>query len=182
MLENQNKKPHSNQIKMISLVGMMGSGKSTFGKFLSEKLTYNFYDIDQIIEQKFKISVNKIFEKYGEKYFRDEEKKIIEKTILEIKKNNQNSIISTGGGSFMNYKSRKLLLSNSLVVWLNCPIDDLVKRIGKTNKRPLVKEDIKINLEKIFNKREKFYMKAHSKINTSENSFDEMAKKVIRYI
>ena len=181
MLKNQKFEFNSKKPKIISLVGMMGAGKTKFGRFLSQKLKYHFYDIDVKIQQKFNQSINEIFKNHGEDFFRNEEKKIIKFIIEEIVKERKNSIVSLGGGGFNNQKIQQLLLYNSLVVWLSCPIEILIKRIGKGNDRPMLNDNIKESLEILLKKREKFYKKAHIKLNTVENSFHEMTTKIIQH-
>ena len=80
--------------KNLALTGMMGVGKTSIGKLLSKKLSIRFIDVDKVIENKFNISISKIFEKKGEKFFRKLEEKI---TLQQLKKNNV--IISLGGGA-----------------------------------------------------------------------------------
>ena len=84
---------------------MMGVGKSTVGKAVADKLSMNFIDVDKIIEKKESLSVNEIFTKKGEDYFRNLEERI---GIEEIKKND--SVISLGGGAFINSKIRQFVL------------------------------------------------------------------------
>ena len=88
--------------KNIVLLGMMGSGKSTIGYLLSNKINSDFYDIDKIIEEEEGLKITEIFENKGENYFR----KIEEKICLKILKFNK-KIISLGGGSFLNNKIRE---------------------------------------------------------------------------
>ncbi len=182
MLINKKLRPNPHEVKIISLVGMMGTGKSKFGETLSKNLTFRFYEIDDIIEENFQMPISSIFSKFGEKCFRDEEKETIKNIVSKILKNKENSVISTGGGSFDNLDTRKLLLSNSLVIWLNCPIDILVKRIGSSKKRPMLKDNVKENLKKISQKRELFYKKAHVSFDTSNGTFNELTEQVIKYI
>ena len=92
--------------KNLVLVGMMGSGKSTIGRLLSKKLHFKFYDIDKIIENNQKMKIKEIFKKKGETYFRNLEEEITI-NILKI----DNSVISLGGGGFLNEKIRKKNLS-----------------------------------------------------------------------
>ena len=82
-------------VKNLTLTGMMGVGKSTIGKNLAKKLSYNFIDVDKIIEAKEGLSINLIFKNKSESYFRKIENDI---TLSELKKNN--SVISLGGGAF----------------------------------------------------------------------------------
>ena len=88
--------------KNLALTGMMGVGKSTIGRALSKKLLMRFSDIDKIIEEKLKMSIQKIFDQKGESFFRTLEEKI---TLLEVEK--KNTIVSLGGGAFMNSNIRK---------------------------------------------------------------------------
>ena len=172
----------SDKFKIITLIGMMGSGKTKFGSFLSKKLGYQFYDIDNVIEKKFQISISKIFEQYGEIHFRNEEKKTIDLVINEILSHNKNSILSLGGGGFDSLQTQKLLLSNSFIVWLNCPIDILIKRIGNGEKRPMLKNDVKGTLSNLLKKRTLSYNKAHLTLNSSELTFRKMTNEILQNI
>ena len=108
---NNSKKIQINSIKptIISFIGMMGSGKTKMGKSLSKYINYNFYDIDEIIEQKFKMTITKIFQKFGEKVFREKERIIIKNKIQNIVVNDECAVVSLGGGGFEHYDTRKLL-------------------------------------------------------------------------
>ena len=125
--------------KKITLIGMMGTGKSKFGRQIANILKYNFYDIDHMIEKEFKITIKQLFQKHGEVFFRKIEKKTIRDLILKINKNKEKVIISLGGGGFDNKEIRDLLLSNTNVIWLNTPVDVLVQRVGDGSKRPMIK-------------------------------------------
>ena len=89
-------------LKNLTLTGMMGVGKSTIGKNLAKKLKYNFIDIDKLIEANEGMSVNLIFQKKSETYFRKIENDL---TLSELKKDG--SVISLGGGAFLNNTIRK---------------------------------------------------------------------------
>ena len=90
--------------KNLTLTGMMGVGKSTIGKAVSKRLSMEFIDIDKLIENKIKLTIQKIFELKGEAFFRKVEEKV---TLEEIKKSNK--VISLGGGAFMNKKLETML-------------------------------------------------------------------------
>ena len=130
--------------KKITLIGMMGTGKSKFGRQIANILKYNFYDIDHMIEKEFKITIKQLFQKHGEVFFRKIEKKTIRDLILKINKNREKVIISLGGGGFDDKEIRDLLLSNTNVIWLNTPVDILVQRVGDGSKRPMIKEKLEI--------------------------------------
>ena len=162
--------------KNLTLTGMMGVGKSTIGKAVSKHLSMEFIDIDKVIEKKLKLSVQKIFEKRGEVFFRQLEEKV---TLEEIKKNNK--VISLGGGAFMNEKIRNYVLSHSKSFWLNLSADLIAKRLQDSKKRPLlIDRDIKLTLEKIFDERRATYSLANYKIDCNNLTTDLIVNKIIK--
>ena len=114
---------------------MMGSGKSSIGNLVSKKLNLPFIDIDNLIVKNVGMSISEIFEKKGEYYFRNLEEKITLKSLKNVK-----SVISLGGGGFINAKIRKEILTNHFSFWLNWDESILIKRIkGKQKKTPCFK-------------------------------------------
>ena len=111
-----------NNIKLITLVGMMGSGKTSCGSVLAKKLGISFIDIDTIIELEENLKISEIFKKFGEKHFRLIEEKVIFLKVSEYLRQNVKAIISLGGGGFESKKTREFLLNNSKVIWLNADI------------------------------------------------------------
>ncbi len=120
----------------IILIGFMGSGKSTIGKVLSEKMERPFLDTDEVISKNVGLSISEIFKKYGEKFFREEERKLI----FEMLHNIEDSIISTGGGMPCYLDNGKLLREIGIVAYLKAPFDLILKRINSEN-RPLFSEE-----------------------------------------
>jgi len=160
--------------KNLVLLGMMGSGKSTVGRLISKKLRQKLVDIDNIIEEETNMKINEIFLKKGEIFFRDLEEKITLKFL-----DNYNTIISLGGGAFINDKIRKKVLKNNLSFWLNCNTHTLLDRIKKSKKRPLVLNLNEAKLMELITNRSKIYSKAKFKINCQELSKEEITKKII---
>ena len=165
----------------IALVGSMGSGKTTVGKNLTKKLKRSFVDIDEEIEKQEKTSITNIFQKYGEKYFRNLETKML----LE-KSQEKNLVISCGGGIVINEKNRKILKS-SLVFLLKAKPETIVKRLKNNNQRPLLKglsDQEKINKIKILiNERNLFYEDvADYSMQTNKNSQKEIVEKINKLI
>ena len=117
----------------LVFLGMMGSGKSSIGSLVAKKLKLNFVDIDKEIEKNLNITIKKIFEVKGENYFRKIEKQL---TIIELKKNN--SVISLGGGAFLNSSIRQYSKTHSISFWLDVPIEILIKRLKKLS--PILKK------------------------------------------
>jgi len=159
----------------LVLLGMMGSGKSTIGLSLSKRLNTNFFDIDKIIEREQNMKVNEIFEKKGEKFFRSLEEKI---TLNVLK--SKNSIISLGGGSWLNEKIRKETnINNNVSFWLNWDTSIILERIKKNNKRPLIKNLNDSEIVKLILKRSKIYAKANYEIDCNRLTKDKIIKKIL---
>ena len=99
----------NNNIKLITLVGMMGSGKTSCGNVLAKKLGISFLDIDSIIELEENLKISEIFKKFGEKHFRLTEEKVIFLKVNEYLRQNVKAIISLGGGGFESKKRNKYI-------------------------------------------------------------------------
>lgn len=119
----------------IVLVGMMGAGKTTMGKALAASLGWDFVDSDEEIVKTSGISIAQFFEEKGEGSFRTLEREVLE-TLL--KQGPSPQVISTGGGAFAQEETAKVLLQNSLCLWLDSPVDLLFERT-KGSDRPLLK-------------------------------------------
>jgi shikimate kinase len=161
--------------KNLTLTGMMGVGKSTIGKIISKKLNYKFIDIDKLIEKKEKLTINLIFKNKNESYFRKIENEI---TLFELKKNS--SVISLGGGAFLNSAIRKNAKKLSSSFWLDVPIEELSKRLKNSKQRPLLfGKNIKETVKKIYFERKKFYNEADYKIKCNSLKSEEIANKIL---
>jgi len=145
---------------IVYLTGYPGCGKSTVGKKLAKGLNYKFYDLDKEIEKKAGMSVNGIFEKYGEEKFREMESEVL----TELSKA-KNAVIATGGGTPCYNNNPEIIESTGLSVYLKMPPAALaVRLINAKTKRPLLKnisKDKLINhIEEQLKEREIFYKKA----------------------
>lgn len=155
---------------------MMGVGKSTIGRLLAKKLAVRFIDIDKIIEKQEKKSIKKIFEVFGETYFR----KLEEKTTLKLIQNKE-SVIALGGGAFINSKIRREILRNCCSIWLNSKIEILIRRYKKNNKRPLLDlKNLESDVKKIFQARKKIYAQSNFKINCDNMKKEEIVQKILK--
>ena len=159
----------------LVFLGMMGSGKSSIGSIVSKKLNIDFIDIDQVIEKKLGMTITKVFEKEGEKYFRE----IEEVTTLKILKNN-NTVISLGGGAFLNNKIKKEILENHISFWLNWDIKTLVNRIKDNQKRPITLNASKNELIDLVKKRSVVYSKAMYKIDCENLTKNEVVQDILK--
>ena len=161
-------------LKNIVFLGMMGSGKTTIGSLVSKKLNLNFFDIDEHIETKIGEKISKIFDKKGEKFFRD----IEEKTTLEILKK-KNIVIALGGGAFINANIRREVLKNHISFWLKLDDKTILKRINKNSKRPIAYNLSANKLIELIKKRTEIYSKALYSIKCDNMSKTDIVKKVI---
>ena len=126
-------------MKAVVFTGMMGSGKTSAGRLLAEKLGLQFVDIDEQIEKREGCSISEIFQQKGEIYFRKKESDVIRKSLFD------NVVISLGGGAFEDENTREFLLSNAVVIYLKTSAEVILKRIQNTNVRPLLKNNMNVN-------------------------------------
>ena len=159
----------------IVFLGMMGSGKTSIGKLVSKKLKVNFFDIDHIIENKTKTTISKIFSTKGEIFFRQLEEKV---TLNILKK--KDSVISLGGGAFLNDKVRKEILINHTSFWLRYDNKILIDRIKDSAKRPIAFNLNKDELVNLIKKRSNIYSKALYKVNCNDLKKIEIVNKILK--
>ena len=162
--------------KNLVLLGMMGVGKTGIGKYVARKLKINFFDIDKLIEKKNEMKITKIFKTKGETYFRKEEEFITIKYL-----NKKESIISLGGGGFINDKIRKTVLSECISVWLNVNLETIYTRLKNSKKRPLIYKNNQNNISKIFMERKKIYSLANHEINCDHLNLNQISNKIIKF-
>lgn len=117
----------------IVLVGMMGSGKSTIGRRLAQRLALPFADADEEIERAADMPIADIFARFGEAYFRDGERRVINRLLGAGP-----GVLATGGGAFAQSDTRAAILARALAVWLDVPVATLVERTSRRNTRPLL--------------------------------------------
>ncbi len=164
-----------NSKENLVFLGMMGSGKSSIGLLVSKKMNINFIDVDNEIEKKIGMKISKIFENKGEKYFREIEEVI---TLKFLKK--KETVISLGGGAFLNNKVREEVLNNHITFWLNWDIKTLVNRIKDSKKRPIAQKSTKVEIEELIKKRSVIYSKAMYKINCENLTKNQIVEDIIK--
>ena len=157
------------------LIGMMGSGKSSVGKLLANKLQFSIIDIDKEIEKDEKLSIKKIFEKKGENYFREIEGKY-------LSRKRKSAVVSCGGGIVLNRKNREFLKTSGYTIYLKSSISTLEKRLLDENSRPLLSNDnFKETLINIYSKRKTLYTSAaNTTIITDGRSVKEVCELIIK--
>ena len=162
--------------KPIVLVGLMGVGKTSVGKSLAKLLGIPFCDADDEIVKAAGCSINEIFELYGEKAFRDGERKVISRLL-----NRTPMVLATGGGAFIDDITRNKILEKGVSVWLKAPLETIVKRTEHRNDRPLLKiNNSSIVLKELMHARDPIYKNADMAIDASEKTINNTAKIIFK--
>ena len=147
-------------VRPVVLVGMMGSGKTSIGRRMAQRLSLRFADADEEIEAAAGMSVSEILERFGEPNFRDGERRVIAR-LLE----SGPMVLSTGGGAFAQADTRAEILSAATVIWLDASLRTLVERTRRRNHRPLLQTgDPAQTLARLLDERAPAYAQAHIRI------------------
>lgn len=159
---------------IIFLIGFMGSGKSTAGRKLAERLGYSFVDTDKQIIEQFGMSVNEIFDYLGEEKFRESETRLLNDLISK-----QDLVVSTGGGLPCHGDNMGVINRHGLSVYLKVAPDDLYKRLAaRKYKRPLIREltdrELKVFIDEKLAEREPFYKTATHIVEGLNVDVDEL--------
>ena len=154
---------------------MMGSGKSTIGAFIAKKINFEFIDIDKEVEKTENMKIREIFREKGEKYFRKVEEKI---TIECLKK--KNIVVSFGGGTFLNLKIKKKVLSECISFWLNWENDTLINRIINSKNRPKILDLSRNDIIEMIKKRAHIYNDANYKIDCEKRSKEQISDTIVK--
>ena len=164
--------------KSLVLIGFMGSGKSTVGRELHQRLGYPLVDMDHVIEQRARRSITAIFEDEGEEAFRGMETALLEEL------NDPSAprrIISTGGGVIGRERNRALLRHLGYVVWLHAPLAVILERTGRNRDRPLLHTEYPVaRVEALMAVRQPLYAEtAHLQVDTSGLDAGELATGIL---
>ncbi|MCB9202626.1 MAG: AAA family ATPase [Flavobacteriales bacterium] len=167
----------------ITLLGYMGSGKSTIGRFLSKKLNYTFYDLDELIEQKEGQSIPSIFKEKGEVYFRKLENQILKDTL----RSDSSFILALGGGTPVFYDSMDFINQYSESFYLSLTPKELSKRLYREkSKRPIIShlndEELEEFIAKHLFERNPYYSKAKYKVEVKEKEVPEVALNITQIL
>ena len=162
----------------IVLVGLMGAGKSTVGKRLAARLGLPFVDTDSEIESAAGLTAAEIFELYGEADFRDGERRVVARLM-----DGECKVIATGGGAFVDPRTRELLNKQAITVWLDAPVDILVERTARRDTRPLLRHgDPRETLKELAEKRRPAYSEAHIRIVTGNGAHGDVVEAILEQL
>ena len=162
----------------IVLVGFMGTGKSTVGRVIAQKLGFHFIDTDDVIEQTSKAKISDIFAEHGEVYFRDLESQAVKSVALM-----KNQVVATGGGVVLRSSNIDLLRTGGPIFCLNATPKAIWDRVRSSQSRPLLRgPDPLKKIETLLDKRAPYYALADHQIETTGVSVDRVADEIISYI
>jgi shikimate kinase len=159
----------------VVLVGLMGVGKSTVGRRLARRLGLPFVDSDSAIEDAAGYSPAEIFERYGEKDFRDGERRLVARLV-----EGEPRVIATGGGAFIDPRTRQLLNERAITVWLDAPVDILTERTSRRDTRVQLRQgDPKQTLERLSEERRPSYEEAHVHVKSGDGAHKEVVEAIV---
>lgn len=163
----------------IYLVGPMGAGKTTVGRHLAEILGREFIDSDHEIERKTGATIPWIFEKEGERGFRQREQLVIHELTQR-----RNLVVATGGGAVTQLPNRHALKAKGIVIYLYAPVSVQLQRTYRDKNRPLLQVDNpKKRLEELLQIRDPLYREvAHYIIDTHAGAAKELAYQILNHI
>lgn len=162
----------------LVLVGLMGAGKSAIGRLAASALGIPFVDSDHEIERVSRMTITELFAAYGEEEFRQLETRVIKRLLRSGPK-----VVSTGGGAFINERSRKAIKKGGVSLWLNAELDVLWERVNKRDNRPLLKtEDPKKTLENLMLARYPIYAEADLVVMSRDVKKEVMVDEVLAAI
>ncbi len=178
--EAEKRAPISNALgkRSIVLVGMMGAGKSSVGKRLSQRLGLPFFDADTEIERAAGMSIPEIFEKRGEAEFRQGEQRVIARLLSDGP-----MILATGGGAYMNDSTRQLISQQGVSIWLKAEFDVLMRRVRKRSNRPLLQNpDPEGTLKRLMETRYPVYALTDLHVQSRDVAHDVIVDEIIAAI
>jgi shikimate kinase len=159
----------------VVLVGLMGVGKSTVGRRLAKRLGLPFVDSDAEIEDAAGLSAAEVYERYGESDFRDGERRLVARLI-----EGDVRVIATGGGAYVDSRTRELLNQRAITVWLDAPVEILTERTSRRDTRAQLRNgDRKATLERLANERRRSYEEAHIHVKSGDGAHKEVVDSIV---
>jgi shikimate kinase len=153
----------------------MGAGKSTVGRRLAKRLGIPFVDSDVEIEEASGASTAELFERYGERDFRDGERRLVARLVDGTVR-----VIATGGGAFIDPRTRELLNDRAITIWLDAPIDVLAERTARRNTRPLLRKGNRAaTLTRLSEERQPMYEEAQIHIRSGNGAHGDVVEAIV---
>lgn len=161
--------------KPVALIGLMGAGKSTVGRRLAKQIGWRFVDSDEEIESAAGCSIADIFAIHGETIFRDLEKRVISRLLME-----DSLILATGGGAWIQPPVREIIKDKATSVWLRADLDVLTDRVSRRDHRPLLETgDKRAILDRLMEERYPIYQEADLIVDSNQGPHEEIVDRII---
>lgn len=158
----------------LVLLGSMGSGKSTVGRRLADRLGMTFVDTDVLVERAARLSVAEVFQRYGEPRFRALERRVIGRVARD-----RGQVIATGGGAVLDPRNRVQLRRTGLTIWLQTKPDVAAARVGEATDRPLLAPERRADtIARLLVEREPYYREALVHVDTTDHSVEDVASAI----
>lgn len=162
----------------VVITGFMGTGKTSVGREVAQRLGWEFVDMDALIEERLSLSIPEVFATYGEGFFRHQERELCRELAQR-----RGLVIATGGGTLVSEENRQVLGAGSLLVCLSCEVDELLRRLRGVKDRPLLEgADRRQRVESLLARRHKAYGRIPHHIDTTGLTVEEVAERVIELL
>jgi shikimate kinase len=164
--------------RSIVLVGLMGAGKSSVGRRLALRLGLPFTDADTEVEAAAGCTIEEIFERHGEQYFRDGERRVIARLL-----NGPRQVLATGGGAYMDPETRARIRERGISIWLRAELEVLLKRVKRRKDRPLLKSaDPSETLQRLMDLRYPVYAQADITVESLDGPHEVVVEEIIQQL
>jgi shikimate kinase len=159
----------------IYLVGFMAAGKTTMARALAKRLDWRDIDIDEVVEQRERLTVSEIFARHGEPYFR-----AVERAVLTDHLPARHLVVATGGGTFADGENRAAINRDGVSVWLDVPLDRLVSRVPADGRRPLAAD--RAGFERLYHQRRAAYEQAHLRLDAGRAGVEALVEQLLDWL
>ncbi len=164
--------------KIIVMIGLMGAGKSCIGRRLAARFGLPFVDADKEIEAAAGSTIEEIFERHGEPFFRDGERRVIARLLEQPV-----HVLAAGGGAFMDPRTRAKIRERAISVWLRADVDLLLRRVARRSNRPLLKQgDRRATIERLMAQRHPIYAEADITVDSMDAPPEATVERVVAEI
>jgi shikimate kinase len=161
----------------LFLVGFMGSGKTTVGRLLAQRMAWKFFDLDQLIEQAEGATISEIFARAGEPAFRRREQDLLRRIAQEFPSSG-GRIVALGGGTIAQPGNLELLQkAQAITIWLKCPVEQLLMRVALMPNRPLFRDEA--SFRKLYEERLPYYQQAAYTVESGLGDPSEVVQQIL---
>jgi shikimate kinase len=162
--------------RALVMVGMMGAGKSSIGRRLAARIGLPFVDADSEIELAANSSITEIFDKHGEDYFRDGERRVIRRLL-----DGQPKVLATGGGAFIQAETRNAIRDSGISIWLQADRELLLSRVKRRSNRPLLRNgDPAQIIDRLIDERDPIYAQADIHVRSRDVAHDDVVEDILQ--